>query len=68
LRFAHDVAGNGIVGGNFVEDRMSATFGVDAEYGENWGFGIGTNVFWGAEDRNQLQDRDTVFANVKYSF
>ncbi|MFZ5756104.1 MAG: DUF1302 domain-containing protein [Pseudomonadota bacterium] len=71
LRFAHDVDGNGIVGGNFVEDRMSATVALDAEYAGNWTFGIGTNVFWGRDDvneGNQLADRDNVYANVKYSF
>lgn len=68
LRFAHDVGGNGVVGGNFVEGRMSATIAVDAEYSSNWNFGVGTNVFWGAENRNQLKDRDNIYANVKYSF
>lgn len=71
IRFAHDVDGNGIVGGNFVEDRMSATVAVDAEYSGNLTFGVGTNVFWGRDgvnEGNQLADRDNVYANIKYSF
>lgn len=71
LRFAHDVSGNGIVGGNFMEDRMSATLQFDFEYGENWGFGVGSNSFWGRDGKNegnQLADRDNLFASVKYSF
>lgn len=71
IRFAHDVEGNGIVGGNFVEERMSATVAIDAEYSGNLTFGLGTNVFWGRDDvneGNQLADRDNVYANIKYSF
>lgn len=71
LRFAHDVKGNGIVGGNFMEDRKSATAAVDLEIGSNWTVGAGANFFWGRtadNDGNQLADRDNVFANVKYSF
>ncbi|MFZ5722720.1 MAG: DUF1302 domain-containing protein [Pseudomonadota bacterium] len=71
IRYAQDVEGNGIVGGNFVENRESATVALDAEYAGNWTFGVGTNVFWGRADRNdgnQLADRDNVYANVKYSF
>jgi hypothetical protein len=68
VRFAHDVSGNGVVGGNFVEGRMSSTVAVEAEYTGNWNVGVGANVFWGAEDRNQLKDRDNVYASVKYSF
>jgi hypothetical protein len=67
-RFAHDVGGNSVVGGNFVEGRMSSTIALEAEYLGNWNFGAGANFFWGAEDRNQLQDRDSIYANVKYSF
>lgn len=71
LRFAHDVKGNGVVGGNFMEDRMSATAAVEFEYSGNLGFGIGANTFWGRDglnEGNQLADRDNVFASVKYSF
>lgn len=71
VRFAHDVEGNGVIGGNFMEDRMSATVALNAEYAGNWTFGVGANAFWGRDDLNegnQLADRDNVFANVKYSF
>lgn len=71
LRFAHDVKGNGVVGGNFMEDRMSATVAVDFEYSGSLMFGVGANTFWGRDglnEGNQLSDRDNVFASVKYSF
>lgn len=71
IRFAHDVDGNGVIGGNFMEDRKSATVALNAEYAGNWTFGIGANAFWGRDELNegnQLADRDNVFANVKYSF
>lgn len=68
FRFAHDVGGNGVVGGNFVEGRKSTTMALEAEYLGNWNFGVGANFFFGAEDRNQLKDRDNVYANIKYSF
>lgn len=71
LRFAHDVSGNGVVGGNFVEDRMSATIAADFEYSGSLVFGVGANTFWGRDglnEGNQLADRDNVFASVKYSF
>lgn len=71
IRFAHDVDGNGVVGGNFMEDRKSATVALNAEYSGNWTFAVGANAFWGRDELNegnQLADRDNVFANVKYSF
>lgn len=68
LRFAHDVSGNSVVGGNFVEGRMSMTTALNASYADNWGFSLAYNSFWGAEDRNQLQDRNNITASVKYSF
>lgn len=67
VRFAHDVSGNSVVGGNFVEGRKSSTVAVDAEYAD-WTIGMGTNIFWGAGNRNQLKDRDNVYASIKYSF
>lgn len=68
IRFAHDVSGNSVVGGNFVEGRQSASVALNATYADNWGFTVGYNAFWGAENRNQLQDRDNITASVKYSF
>lgn len=68
LRFAQDRKGNGVVGGNFIAGRRSATVAFDFEYSGNWTFGVGANAFWGSYDSNQLQDRDSVYANVKYSF
>lgn len=71
VRFAHDVEGNGVIGGNFMEDRQSALVAVDMEYGGNLTLGVGANTFWGRDGKNegnQLHDRDNVFASVKYSF
>lgn len=71
IRYAQDVNGNGVVGGNFMEGRQSATVAVDAEYTDNWTLGVGANAFWGRDGRNegnQLHDRDNVYASIKYSF
>ncbi len=71
LRFAHDVDGDSVFGGNFMEGRQSATVALDADFAGDWSFGVGANAFWGRDGRNegnQIHDRDNVFATVKYSF
>ncbi len=71
LRYAQDVEGNGVIGGNFMEGRQSAMAAIDMEYGNNLIIGVGANTFWGRDGKNegnQLHDRDNVFASVKYSF
>ena len=68
MRLAHDVEGNGIFGGNFVEDRKSASFSLDLTYLVNFQAGLNYTTFWNASDRNQLVDRDFVSMNVKYTF
>ena len=68
LRFAHDVNGNSVFGGNFVEDRKSATLSLEATYLVNFQAGLNYTTFWNASDRNQLIDRDFASFNVKYSF
>ncbi|MEC8011367.1 MAG: DUF1302 domain-containing protein [Pseudomonadota bacterium] len=68
LRFAHDVEGNSVFGGNFVEGRKSATLGMGAVYNFNWETALAYTNFWGATDRNQLQDRDYIAFSVKRIF
>lgn len=68
LRFAHDVQGNSHRTGNFLEDRKSATVGVNALYNQVLEVGVAYNAFWGEEQSNLLHDRDNLTANIKYSF
>jgi hypothetical protein len=69
LAFAHDV--NGITpgpGGNFLEDRMSGTLGLEANYLNRLVFDLSYNSFWGGGHFNQIADRDFASFTVKYSF
>lgn len=68
IRFAHDVEGNSVFGGNFVEDRKSATLGLGAIYNFNWEVAAAYTTYFGATDRNQLQDRDHLAISTKYIF
>ncbi len=69
LAFNHDV--NGISpgpGGQFVEGRKSITVGLNGLYLEKWSSDFSYTRFFGAGNRNLLQDRDFVAFNIKYSF
>ena len=69
LAFNHDV--NGTTpgpGGNFLEDRISWTAGVEANYLNQWTFDLSYTQFQGAEEFNQIHDRDFASFTVKYSF
>jgi hypothetical protein len=69
IAFNHDV--NGISpgpGGNFIEGRKSATFGVEANYLNRWAADLSYSIFTGAGDLNLISDRDFVSFTVKYSF
>ena len=69
LAFNHDV--NGTTpgpGGNFLEDRKSLTLGVEANYLNQVIFDLSYTQFMGAEQFNQIHDRDFASFTVKYSF
>lgn len=55
-------------GGNFVEGRRGATFGVLASYQSQLEFDVSFTTFDGAGRYNELGDRDFVAATIKYSF
>ena len=55
-------------GGNFVDGRSAATFGVLASYQSQLEFDISYTAFDGAGRYNELTDRDFVSATIKYSF
>jgi hypothetical protein len=55
-------------GGNFVEGRYGATFGVLASYQSQLEFDVSYTTFDGAGRYNELGDRDFVAATIKYSF
>ncbi|MGH8131590.1 MAG: DUF1302 domain-containing protein [Steroidobacteraceae bacterium] len=67
--WAHDVSGTTPgPGGNFVEDRYGATFGVGASYQSQLELDLSYTVFDGAGRYNELGDRDFLAATIKYSF
>lgn len=69
IAFNHDV--NGITpgpGGNFLEGRKSLTAGLEANYLNKWVFDLSYTSFFGAEEFNQIHDRDFASFTVKYSF
>ena len=68
FRFAHDVRGNSIRGGNFMENRKSVTLALNGSYLFNFQFSLSYTGFWGADLRNYLSDRDHASVSVKYSF
>jgi hypothetical protein len=69
LAFNHDVSGTTPgPGGNFLEDRKSLTLGVEANYLNQWVFDLSYTRFSGAEQYNQIHDRDFASFTVKYSF
>lgn len=55
-------------GGNFVEGRRGATFGVLASYQSQLELDVSYTTFDGAGRYNELGDRDFLSATIKYSF
>ena len=68
IRLSHDVSGNSPIGGNFLEGRKAATFGVDFVYLNNLGVGVQATSFWGGGYSNKLKDRNNASLSVSYSF
>ena len=69
IAFNHDV--NGTTpgpGGNFIENRKALTFGVTANYLNNWSGSLAYTRFFDAEEFNLLHDRDFVAASISYAF
>ncbi len=55
-------------GGNFVDGRTGATFGILASYQSSLEFDVSYTAFDGAGRYNELTDRDYLAATIKYSF
>jgi hypothetical protein len=69
LIWAHDVDGTTPgPGGNFVDGRKAATFGVLASYQSKLELDVAYTTFYGAGRYNELTDRDFLAATIKYSF
>ena len=68
VNFAHDVEGNSVLGGNFMENRKAGTLGVNFAYQNNLEFGLSGTAFWGAGYSNKLRDRNNASVSVRYSF
>ncbi len=67
--FSHDV--NGITPDPlfmFVEDRKSLAYAVSFDYLSKWSGEVSYNVFWGGQGTtNNVEDRDFISFNIKYS-
>lgn len=67
--FSHDV--NGITPDPlfmFVEDRKSVAYAVSFDYLSKWSGELSYNVFWGGQGTtNNVEDRDFISFNIKYS-
>ncbi|MBZ2188074.1 DUF1302 domain-containing protein [Alcanivorax sp. JB21] len=68
LNFAHDVEGNSVIGGNFMENRKAGTLGVNFAYQNNLEVGLAATAFWGAGYSNKLRDRNNVALSMRYAF
>ena len=67
LQFQHDVNGNSpSPSGSFVDGRTALTLGIGADYLSRWQADLGYTRYAGR--RNELRDRDFIYASVKYSF
>lgn len=67
--FSHDV--NGITPDPlflFVEDRKSLAYAISFDYLNKWSGELSYNMFWGGKGTtNNVEDRDFISFNIKYS-
>src|SRR5690625_3418538 len=68
LTFAHDVEGNSVVCGNFIQHRKAATLVLNFVYLNNLTVGAQYTSIWGAGYSNKLRDRDNASLSMSYSF
>ncbi len=70
IALRQDVIGRspGPYGPGFVEGQGSLAVGIAADLRTRWQAGIEYLNFYGAGERNQFSDRDTISASVSYSF
>jgi len=67
--FTHDVRGTTPAPvGTFVEERKSFTAGLGLNYINRWTGNLSYTNFFGAGDRNLLNDRDLVRLRISYTF
>jgi hypothetical protein len=69
IAFNHDVTGTSPTPiSNYVDGRKSLSFGLGANYLNNWQANLGYTNNWGGGKYNLLRDRDFVSFTVSYSF
>jgi hypothetical protein len=67
VAWAHDVQGNSIFGGPFLEGRQALTLGLGFSY-LDWTSDLSYTAYMGNKDQNLVHDRDFIGFNIKYSF
>ena len=70
VQFGHDVKGNsaGPIGPGFIEHKKAITLNVTADLESTWRVGMSYTNNFGAENYNQLYDKDFLSLNASYSF
>lgn len=69
LTFSHDFYGTTAAPySNYLQDRMSASFSVQAELNNNLRLNLGYTNFWGGHLNNKAQDQDFMSFSAQYSF
>lgn len=67
VAWAHDVQGNSIFGGPFLEGRQALTLGTGFSY-LSWSADLSYTRYMGNEEQNLGHDRDFIGFNIKYDF
>ena len=68
VAWSHDFNGISPNGGPFIEGRKSIAVGVEARYLANLSADLSYTDYFGGGKLNQINDRDFVAFNLKYSF
>jgi len=67
VAWAHDVQGNSIFGGPFLEGRQALTLGTGFSY-LSWSADLSYTNYMGNKNQNLIHDRDFIGFNIKYAF
>ena len=68
LAWSHDVYGTSPNGGPFYEGRKAITYGLGFRYLSRWTADLSYTCYFGAGDKNLINDRDFLGLSIKTSF